>query len=91
MKIPFAKPQINYKEVENVFETLKTGILVHGNKTIEFEKKLHNFIGNKKNFVSTTSSCTAAMHLFLLCKKSKKMMRLFCLHNLMLLQHMQLS
>lgn len=72
MKIPFAKPQINYKEVENVFETLKTGILVHGNKTIEFEKKLHNFIGNKKNFVSTTSSCTAAMHLFYFAKKIKK-------------------
>ena len=33
MKIPFAKPQIDHKEKKNVFETLKTGILVHGNKT----------------------------------------------------------
>ena len=66
MKIPFAKPQIDYKEVENVFETLKTGILVHGNKTKEFEKKLFNFIGSKNSFVSTTGSCTASMHLILL-------------------------
>ena len=36
MKIPFAKPQINRKEIENVFETLKSGIFVHGNKTKKF-------------------------------------------------------
>tara|TARA_Y100000816_G_scaffold292517_1_gene288244 strand:+ start:6875 stop:8020 length:1146 start_codon:yes stop_codon:yes gene_type:complete len=72
MKIPFAKPQIDNKEVKNVFETLKTGILVHGKKTTEFEKKLHNFIESKNSFVSTTGSCTASMHLFYFAKKIKK-------------------
>ncbi len=72
MKIPFAKPQINNKEIKNVFETLKTGIFVHGNKTTKFEEKLYNFIGGKNSFVSTTGSCTAAMHLFYFAKKIKK-------------------
>ena len=72
MKIPFAKPQINKKEIKNVFETLKSGIFVHGKKTKKFEEKLHNFIGNKKSYVSTTASCTAAMHLFYFAMKIKK-------------------
>ena len=69
MKIPFAKPQLGKNEIKNVIKTLKSGILVHGPKTSEFEKKLYNFINCKKSYVGTSSSCTAAMHLFYFSKK----------------------
>ena len=38
MKIPFARPQIDHKEIKNVYQTLKTGIFVLGSKTTRFRK-----------------------------------------------------
>jgi|TARA_Y100000389_G_scaffold168335_1_gene173958 perosamine synthetase len=78
MKIKFAKPIIGKKEINNVVQTLKTGILVHGKKTKTFEKKMSNFFNSSQYSVTTASSCTAAMHLFYFVKKIKKNDEIIC-------------
>lgn len=62
MKIPFGKPIIDQKEINIVTEVLKSGVYVHGPKSISFEKKFKKFT-KAKNAISV-SSCTAGMHLF---------------------------
>ena len=78
MKIKFAKPIIGKKEINNVIQTLKTGILVHGKKTKIFEKNMSKFFNSRKYSVTTASSCTAAMHLFYFVKKIKKNDEIIC-------------
>ena len=39
MKIPFHKPHITQKELDSVSETIQSGWLTMGAKTLEFEKK----------------------------------------------------
>ena len=38
--IPFGKPLINKSEIELIKKTINSNILVHGPKSIEFEKKI---------------------------------------------------
>ncbi len=61
MKIPFGKPIIENKEIQEVCKTLKSSILVHGKKTEEFENLFNRFTGSK--FGASVSSCTTGMHL----------------------------
>lgn len=62
MKIPFGKPLIYKTDIESIKKVLKTGILVHGKKTLKFELEFKNF--TKSKYSISTSSCTSAMHLF---------------------------
>jgi dTDP-4-amino-4,6-dideoxygalactose transaminase len=61
--LPFHLPMIEDDEIKAVAETLKSGWLTKGPKTIEFEKKIANYIGAKHAIA--LNSCTAALHLSL--------------------------
>ncbi len=66
--IPFHKPFITDEEINFVIETIKSGWLTMGPKTIEFEEKFKDYIfksGSKKGFAVSCNSCTAALHLAL--------------------------
>ena len=64
MKIDFGKPLINHKEKKIVHNVLNSPILVHGKLMQKFENMFSKF--TKAPFAISTSSCTAAMHLFYL-------------------------
>lgn len=64
LQISFHVPDIGYEEFEEVKDTLNSGWLTMGKKTIEFEKALSEYIG-VKNIVAV-NSCTAALHLSLI-------------------------
>ncbi len=68
--IPFGKPIIGKTEIESVNKLLKQPILVHGQKTLSFEKKFSDYIGCK--YAVAVSSCTAGMHLSYLALGIKK-------------------
>tara|TARA_B100000579_G_scaffold437318_1_gene466166 strand:+ start:732 stop:1874 length:1143 start_codon:yes stop_codon:yes gene_type:complete len=59
--IPFGKPIINDDELNSVNEVLKSGILVHGKFTHDFETEFAQRNGSKHAIA--LSSCTAGMHL----------------------------
>ena len=59
--IPFGKPIIDKREILAVKKVLKSGIYVHGKKSLEFEKKFSNYTNAKYSI--SVSSCTAGMHL----------------------------
>ncbi|MBS3152093.1 DegT/DnrJ/EryC1/StrS family aminotransferase [Candidatus Woesearchaeota archaeon] len=59
----FGKPHITEKDIEEVVDTLKTGWIGFGPKSIKFENLFKEYIGTK-NAVSV-SSCTAALDLSL--------------------------
>ena len=59
--IPFGKPLLDSSEFSLVENVLKSGILVHGKMTSDFEKEFAERIG-VKNAIAV-SSCTAGMHL----------------------------
>jgi dTDP-4-amino-4,6-dideoxygalactose transaminase len=61
--IPFHKPYITIDEITEVLDSLKSGWITMGPKTIEFENKFRDYIGSK-NAVSM-NSCTACLHLAL--------------------------
>ena len=54
--IPFGKPLINKSEIELIKKQLIQNILVHGPKSIEFEKKFRNF--TKSKYAISVSNCT---------------------------------
>src|SRR3989344_6438765 len=60
-KIPLCIPDIGDEEVNSVKEVLKSGWLVHGPKTKEFEKKFAGYTGTKKAI--SVNSCTSALQL----------------------------
>ena len=62
IKIPFGKPQIDFREKNIVQRVLESGQLVHGLKSKEFENDFRKYTGAKDAI--TVSSCTAGMHLF---------------------------
>ena len=68
--IPFGKPIIGKAEIDSVNKLLRQPILVHGQKTLDFEKKFSNYVGSKYSIA--VSSCTAGMHLSYLALGIKK-------------------
>ncbi len=63
MEIPFHRPHITEDEIAEVLESLRSGWLTMGPKTVSFEEKFREYIGSK-NAVSM-NSCTACLHLAL--------------------------
>ena len=63
--IIFGKPDIGTKEIKAVSKVLDSGWISTGPKVEEFEKLFKQYIGCK--YVVATNSCTAALHLSLLC------------------------
>jgi perosamine synthetase len=63
MEIPFHKPYITEDEVSGVLDSLRSGWITMGPKTMEFEKRFGQYIGSR-NAVSM-NSCTACLHLAL--------------------------
>jgi dTDP-4-amino-4,6-dideoxygalactose transaminase len=63
MEIPFHKAYITEDEISEVVDSLRSGWLTMGPKTIEFERRFAEYIGSK-NAVAM-NSCTACLHLAL--------------------------
>ena len=63
MNIPFHKPHITKKELDSVIETIQSGWLTMGPKTIQFENKFKENIGSQ--YAISVNSATAALHLAL--------------------------
>lgn len=63
MKIDFLRPNITEADIERMAESIRTGWLVHGKYTKQFEMLLDEYLNNT-SFV--TSSCTAALHMSLI-------------------------
>ena len=61
--IPFHKPYITIDEITEVLDSLRSGWITMGPKTIEFENRFKEYLG-AKNAVSM-NSCTACLHLAL--------------------------
>ncbi len=61
--VPFHKPHITDDEVTEVVDSIRSGWLTMGPKTIEFEEKFRDYVGSG-NAVSM-NSCTACLHLAL--------------------------
>jgi len=59
----FHKPFISEEEIEEMVDTLRSGWLSMGPKTIKFEEEFNKYIGSKKSIA--VSSWTAAGHLTL--------------------------
>ena len=64
IKVPIAKPIIGDKEIENVVEVLKSGMIAQGPKVEEFEQKFAEWVGAE--FGIAVNSGTAALHVALL-------------------------
>lgn len=63
MKVEFLKPGITACDIRRASESIKSGWLVHGKYTKEFETLLDKFLGNT---TFMTASCTASLHMSLL-------------------------
>ena len=63
MNIPFHKAHITEKEIESVVDTLKSGWLTMGPKTLKFEEEFKEYI--KVDEAIALNSATAALHLAL--------------------------
>ena len=63
MEMSFHKPYITEDEIFEVLDSLRSGWLTMGPKTIDFEEKFNKYIGSK-NAVSM-NSCTACLHIAL--------------------------
>jgi dTDP-4-amino-4,6-dideoxygalactose transaminase len=61
--IPFYKPLIAQEEIAQLVETVESGWLTTGPKTLEFEAAITRYVGSP--FAVGVNSCTAAMHLAL--------------------------
>ena len=64
IKVPIAKPIIGDKEIENVVEVMKSGMIAQGPKVVEFEEKFANWVDAKYGIA--TNSGTSALHVALL-------------------------
>lgn len=54
--IPFAKPRIDQIIIDEVTNTLKSGWITTGKKTLLFEKNLSNYCGNKSTLCVNSAS-----------------------------------
>lgn len=61
--IPFSPPRIDQKIIEEVVDTLKSGWITTGPKTLRFEEKLTEYCGNRATIC--VGSATAGLHLVL--------------------------
>lgn len=61
--LPYYVPDITDLEINEVVDTLKSGWLAKGPRTIEFEKRFAEFVGAKH--AVAMNSCTAALHIAL--------------------------
>lgn len=62
--IPYNVPDITELEIQEVVETLKSGWLAKGPRTIAFEKAFAEYVGSRH--AVAMNSCTAALHVALL-------------------------
>lgn len=62
-KIRVSQSFLDNKELLNIEDTLKSSFLGQGNKVIDFENKIHKFIGNEKKYIACVSSGTSALQL----------------------------
>ena len=62
--VPFSKPEIGKDEIAEVVDTLKSGWLTMGQKTVLFEKMFCDFIGQQVQCISVNSA-TSGLHLAL--------------------------
>ncbi len=62
-QIPFHKPYITDEEINEVVDSLRSGWLTMGPKTIRFEEEFGKYIGSRH--AVAVNSCTAALHLAL--------------------------
>lgn len=63
MKILFHKPHIHDEEISAVVDSLKSGWITMGPKTMRFEEEFAGYIGSRHSV--SVNSCTAALHLSL--------------------------
>jgi len=63
MKIPFHRPFITDEEIAEVNDSLQSGWLTMGPKTLRFEEEFQRYIGAKYSIA--VNSCTSALHLAL--------------------------
>ena len=63
--MPYNLPSIGEEEISGVVDTLRSGWLTMGPKTLEFERLIAEYTGSKHAIA--VNSCTAALHLSLLC------------------------
>ena len=61
MKIPFAKPLVNKKDIYHLNKAVNSQWIAHGKYVEDFEKKLRKFL--KIDYVRVTSSCSSAINL----------------------------
>jgi dTDP-4-amino-4,6-dideoxygalactose transaminase len=61
MEIPFHKPYISEEEIAEVVDTLKSGWITMGPKTIRFEEEFAGYLSSK--YAIAVNSGTAALHL----------------------------
>ena len=62
--IPFHKPYITEDEIAEVVDSLRSGWLTMGPKTVRFEEKFRDYIGARD--AVSMNSCTAGLHLALM-------------------------
>ena len=62
--LPYNVPNITDAEISEIVDTLKSGWLAKGPRTIEFEKRFADYVGAK--YAVGMNSCTAALHISLL-------------------------
>ena len=63
MEIPFHKPYLCEEEISGVMDTLRSGWLTMGPKTVEFERRFASYIGSAD--AVAVNSGTSALHLAL--------------------------
>lgn len=63
MQVPFHKPYITEEEINEVIDSLRSGWLTMGPKTVRFEEEFGKYVGSKHSIA--VNSCTAALHLAL--------------------------
>jgi perosamine synthetase len=63
MEIPFHRPYITDEEIAEVVDSLRSGWLTMGPKTVRFEADFAKYVGSKHSVAM--NSCTAALHLAL--------------------------
>jgi perosamine synthetase len=61
--VPFFRPSITEREIEEVVATLRSGWLTTGPRSKDFEAELARYVGAKHGIA--VNSCTAALHLAL--------------------------